>query len=243
MYGKTPEWIKVYVEGEYGFVSDGKPVYPEYKDHVHFIEEYAPDPTKTLVIGLDFGLTPAAAFLQVEASGRVVVFDEIVTFDLGAVEFVELVLQRLTTTYRAFKTFEIWGDPSGDTRGQADKNTPFLVFKNKGLIVYPTYTNDPTVRREATATLMMRLDSVGRPAFAVTPGAPTFRKALGGGFKYRRVQVVGDDRFQDVPDKNKYSHIAEAGQYGVLGAVGSALVIGGFDNKQPDYSYIDRTIT
>lgn len=29
MAGKTEDWIKVYVDGEYGFVADGKPVYPE----------------------------------------------------------------------------------------------------------------------------------------------------------------------------------------------------------------------
>lgn len=33
--GKKPEWIKVYVHGEYGFVVDGKPVYDEYSDQLH----------------------------------------------------------------------------------------------------------------------------------------------------------------------------------------------------------------
>jgi len=35
--GKTQEWINVYVHGNYGFITTGKPVYPEYQDDVHFV--------------------------------------------------------------------------------------------------------------------------------------------------------------------------------------------------------------
>jgi len=44
------------------------------------------------------------------------------------------------------------------------------------------------------------------------------RKALAGGYHYRRVQVSGDARYRDVPEKNDYSHVAEAMQYMMLGA-------------------------
>jgi hypothetical protein len=33
--GKTDEWVRVYCKGEYGFVTEGKPVFPEYHDNVH----------------------------------------------------------------------------------------------------------------------------------------------------------------------------------------------------------------
>ena len=33
--GKGDDFIKVYIDGEYGFVKEGKPVFPEYSDHVH----------------------------------------------------------------------------------------------------------------------------------------------------------------------------------------------------------------
>lgn len=44
------------------------------------------------------------------------------------------------------------------------------------------------------------------------------RKAMGGGYSYKRIQVTGDERFHDKPDKNQYSHVAEAAQYLMLGA-------------------------
>jgi len=37
--GKTKEWIDVYVHGKYGFLTDGRPVYPEYKDDIHSTSE------------------------------------------------------------------------------------------------------------------------------------------------------------------------------------------------------------
>src|SRR3546814_8676224 len=33
--GKDEDWMKVYVRGEYGFVRDGKPVYPLFRDRIH----------------------------------------------------------------------------------------------------------------------------------------------------------------------------------------------------------------
>jgi len=41
---------------------------------------------------------------------------------------------------------------------------------------------------------------------------------MAGGYKYRRIQVGGDERFKDAPDKNMYSHVAEALQYLMIGA-------------------------
>jgi hypothetical protein len=48
----------------------------------------------------------------------------------------------------------------------------------------------------------------------------------------------------DRPDKNKYSHVAEALQYLVLGAVGDSRVIGDMSGGKPlDYSYYDNMVT
>ena len=46
----------------------------------------------------------------------------------------------------------------------------------------------------------------------------TLRKGMAGGYNYRRLQVSGEERYRDVPDKNMYSHVCEAGQYMLVGA-------------------------
>jgi hypothetical protein len=238
MQGKEKEWIDVYVHGVYGFTSDGKPVFPEYKDHVHSTpEHYAPDARRTLYIGIDFGLTPAAIFGQITASGKFVLFDELCTFDMGAVSFGKLLKEKLNSKYINFKDIEIYADPAGEQRAQTDETTPFLILQNQGINAVPTYTNDFTIRREVIAEYMMRLDFNGDPAIQITPGAPTLRKGFAGGYKYKKMQVSGQERFQEKPDKGKYSHACDACQYLFLGAVGGDRVVGGYDNTVPiDYS-------
>lgn len=240
--GKTQEWINVYIHGKYGFITDGRPVYTEYNDDFHYSpNDYVVDLNRTIYVGIDFGLTPAASIGQFTSSGRLVVFDELVTFDMGAVNFGKLLKTKLNSTYRG-ATFEVYGDPAGDIRAQTDEETPFLALSAQGINAIPTHTNDFIIRREVVADYLQRLDFTGKPAFTITSGAPMLRKAMGGGYKYKRMQVSGEERFKDVPDKGKFSHVAESLQYLVLGAVGDNAVIGGYSTTALDYSTINRAI-
>lgn len=244
MAGKDQEWVNVYVHGRYGFIAEGKPVYPEYKDDIHFVSEaYEPDVRDDIFVGIDFGLTPAALFLQKTASGRIFAFDELVTEDMGAQNFSKLLRQHIKNRYPQH-TFKCYGDPSGDIRAQTDEITPFQVLMANGITAWPTYTNDFVVRREAQAASLSRLDFAGNPGFAITPGAPLFRKGMAGGYKYRRMAVPGRTAmFQDKPDKGRYSHVCEAGQYGLVGMGEGLDVISTGDWDKPiDYSTTDKLI-
>ena len=241
--GKDQEWINVYVHGQYGFVQDGKPVFPEYKDDIHHTdEEVQVDPRITVYIGIDFGLTPAAVFGAKTASGRWIIFDELVTEDMGAANFSKLLNQMINSKYSAY-TFEIYGDPAGDQRAQTDEITPFQILDANGITAWPTYTNDFIIRREAVAAPLQRLDFSGNTGFVVTPGAPMVRKALAGGYKYKRVAVTGAERYQDKPDKGRYSHVSDALQYLMVGAgEGNSVVSNGNWGKELDYSQTDRMV-
>jgi hypothetical protein len=48
-----------------------------------------------------------------------------------------------------------------------------------------------------------------------------------GAYKYRRLQVAGDERYQDKPDKNGYSHPQDALQYLALGIGDGHALVGG----------------
>ena len=66
--------------------------------------------------------------------------------------------------------------------------------------------------------LLTQLDMAGEPAIVISPKCKTLRKALAGGYKYRRLRVAGDERYEERPMKNMYSHVAEAQQYLLVGA-------------------------
>lgn len=213
--GKTEEWVKVYADGDYGYVQDGKPVYPEFRDGLH-VREIQPDPRFPISIGLDFGLTPAATFGQKLHFGRWIIFDELVCEDMGAKQFGELLGPHIRETYRDFTIGGIWGDPSGDHRAQTDKSTPFQILKAAGIHARPAPSNDFVLRREAVASCLSRLIE-GVPGLIISPRCRVLRKGMAGAYRYRRMQVPGMDRYADKPDKNMFSHVCESAQYLLLG--------------------------
>jgi hypothetical protein len=69
------------------------------------------------------------------------------------------------------------------------------------------------------------------------------RKALAGGYKYKRMAVAGQERFQDKPDKGRYSHVADSLQYLMVGAGEGSKVISNEDwGTNIDYSLTDRLV-
>lgn len=212
--GKTPEWVKVYYDGEYGFVSDGRPVYTEYTDSFHCTDWATVLPAVEIRIGLDFGLTPAAAFVQQDIHGRWRVIDELCAEDMGISRFGELLAAKIQRDY-AQHPIRLFGDPAGDQRAQTDEGTPFKILAAMGLVARPARSNDFNLRREAVAQPLMRIVD-GKPALAIHPKCRQLRKGMGGKYCYRRVQIVGDDRYHDKPDKGIYSHVCEALQYVML---------------------------
>jgi hypothetical protein len=229
MAGKDPDYIRVYYCGQYGFVREGKPVWGEYIDHIHCPGNiYEPNPLLPIYIGIDFGLTPAASIGQRTINGKWVIFDELVTEDMGTTNFAKLLGQMLRAKYPDFR-FDIYGDPAGDVRSQTDEKTPFQILRKYGINAKPAYTNDFLIRRDAVGnalTLMVE----GRPGFEITPQAKILRKAMNGGYCYKRMQVSGADKFADRPDKNKYSHVAESLQYMFIGAGEGFSVVRSMDN-------------
>lgn len=222
--GKSEDWIKVNLANEYGFVQDGKPVWPDYRDSTH-CREFELNPAFGIDIGMDFGLTPAAIFGQRTPNGQCRWRHELVTEDTGVIRFADQVKRFMSEKFPGFSINSITGDPAGDQRqgGDSEERTVFQLLEAQGLVAKPAYTNDFTVRSEAIGSVLRKLID-GEPAFLIHPDCRVTRKGLQGGYMYKRVQVAGDDRYRDVPDKNKYSHPCEAGQYWMLG-VGEAKLI------------------
>jgi hypothetical protein len=213
--GKTEDWIRVYVHGDYGFVQEGKPVVPEYRDGMH-CKEFELDARLPLVVGADFGLTPAAVIGQRHHSGQIRWRYELVTEDMGAKRFAGELRAFLAAHVPELEVERFVGDPSGDNRSQTDEHTVFQILRAEGLPFVPASTNDFTLRRDAVGHAFARLID-GEPACIVHPDCKVLRKGLMGGYQMARIQVAGAERYQDKPVKNMFSHVCEAQQYGMLG--------------------------
>jgi hypothetical protein len=212
MAGKTEDWTRVYVHGEYGFLQEGKAIYPEYADHAHCAKAPLVPRQGGATIGMDFGLTPAATFHQRQPTGTIWTFDELVSTRMGATEFAK----ELVTVIAKYPqcSFDIVGDPSGEGGGNDDR-TVFQILAANGIIARPARTNEPGLRQGAVRGVLSRLLN-GKPAWQVSPTCTRLRKAMAGGYCLRRIQVSGSERFREAPDKNMHSHVAESAEYAFL---------------------------
>ena len=151
--GKNLDWVRCYAEGKFTYVQEGKPVWPEYDDHLMSSPDAEYDPAQPLHIGLDFGLTPAAAIGQRPNNGRWIIFDEIVTEDMGLERFGQQLLAEINAKYPKAQVM-VWGDPAGMARDAIYEVTAFDYLRTIGLRAQPTASNNFKVRREAAAAPM-----------------------------------------------------------------------------------------
>ena len=213
---KTEDWINVFLLGNYGSTADGKPVYPEFKDKTHTLpEDVQAEKGLPIILGWDFGLTPACVVMQMTPKGKLIVLEEFVSEDMGIRQFAnDVVKPALMNRYAGFPRVSI-GDPAGNIRAQTDERTCLQELLEAGIATEPADTNDFIIRREAVAFFLTKM-SDGEPSFAVNPSCSMIRKGFNGRYKFERIRTNGPARFKDRPLKDEYSHIHDALQYACM---------------------------
>jgi hypothetical protein len=213
------DWCRVHVDGQYGYVQDGKPVFPEYSDDLHCTDKAAYLPGATVYRGWDFGLTPACVLSHLTASGRWIVFDELVADNVGIERFSERVLQRMGEQYPGAKCEDV-GDPAGEQRAQTDEKTCFQILQAKGIQI-SAGAQDLAMRLESVRKPLNTLAD-GKPAFALNQRCETLRRGFLGRYRYARM-ATSQERYTESPEKNAYSHPHDALQYVATRLFGQGL--------------------
>jgi len=213
---KSDDWINVFLLGNYGTTADGKPVFPEFKDKVHVASEpLKPILGLPIILGWDFGLTPACVIAQMTPRGQLLVLKEIVSQDMGIRQFAnDIVRPILVNEFGGFARFSA-GDPAGAIRAQTDERTCFQELLECGIPTEPANTNDWIPRRESVAYFLTRMAD-GLPGFILDPRCRELRRGFNGRYRYERLKVSGPSRYRDRPLKDDSSHIQDALQYACL---------------------------
>lgn len=250
--GKTKQWIDSRVLNKITVYVDGKPVWQQFNPDIHVSEQpLEPIPGWPVYVGLDFGRNPACVVGQL-VNNRWRIFAELTARDAGASIFAPLVKQLLDRrlgswrpsrrtmsmsrgddgVYRDDHTFEVefYGDPKGADGTQADETTAYDVFRSFGMPVQPApvKNNHIQTRIEAVEYAMITMVN-GYPRFLVCgTHCRTLKVACAGGYHFARIK--GTSRHKEDPEKDRYSDIADACQYLVLGAGEGRVVSGGQRN-------------
>ena len=264
--GNTDDHINVMVMGNYGTIKDGKPVYPQYSDRMHCPDK-ALGILEDLPIGLgwDGGLTPTCIIGQLTKRGQLRVIAELVSDDMGVRQFArDIVKPFLQKNFYGISINHSYIDPAGKNRGEAEAksamnilNDEYVDYDGQGNIIgnadgdivvplsmgfetEPAPTNDPTKRIDCVNSYLIKMVD-GEPGYLVSKSCPMIRKGKIGGYQYKRMQMSGEARFKDKPDKNKYSHPADAEQYMALGFQGGFVLDSNedFDDDYDDFNVND----
>jgi len=126
------------------------------------------------------------------------------------------------------------GDPAGNNRGEGEGRAAISILNDAycdddthgdrikplkmGFETLPAPTNDITRRLEAVKSFLTKMVDQGHPGYLLNKSCEYLRKGKKDRYQFKRLQIAGADlRYHDKPDKNDYSHPADAEQYLALG--------------------------
>lgn len=210
----TEEETKVFCLGEYGSLSFGKKIYPQYNDDFHAVDEIKYDDRLDILCGMDFGNTPALVLAQVSPSGQIFVFKEFTSIQSNAEELItNIVLPWLRINCPRYVVAVTAEDPSGIANSQSNGISCHTILNKLGMKPRPASSNDPLVRHNAVKSCLNK-SIMGHAALVISKsGCPTLREGFNGGYGYHGIRTLNGLVYTDKAEKNEYSHIHDALQY------------------------------
>jgi hypothetical protein len=211
--GKTEDWLRVYLRSEYGRSLSGTPVYEKtFTADFHVAKEplkYARGENYPIVIGVDFGRTPAAVFKQRDPRGRVLTLGEVCAENMGIETFINTRLNPYIANHFAGASFVCAPDPAGFAKQQMNEMSLVDVLKKAGFKCVRPPTNDPERRIQAVERLLVQ-QLEGKAMYLIDPSCETLIRGFRYGYRYK---IKKNGELEDRPDKNSFSHVHDANQY------------------------------
>jgi hypothetical protein len=239
--GKSDDWLRVYLRSEYGRSLSGTPVYEKTFVPDFHIASSALNPIRgdsyPVIIGVDFGRTPAAVFKQRDARGRVLTLGELTAENMGIETFVNTKLNPFIVNHFAGCSFVCAPDPAGYAKTQLNELSLVDILQRAGFKCVKPPTNDPEKRIQAVERLLNQ-QLEGKAMYLVDPSCATLIKGFRYGYRYK---IKKNGEMEDKPDKNPFSHVHDANQYADsvidMNVRGVQQTKGRREVKKSDYTY------
>jgi hypothetical protein len=212
-------WVKRYVHAQYGPDPSGTAVFAgAFRHSFHVVQSLEPMPNSTIYVGQDFGRDPWSILLQLDYKGRVIVLQEVPAEDIGLITHLRNNLRPVLMNPRyANRPVVVVGDPAGVAKSQYDEKNAFDILKAEGFAAVPAGTNDIDTRlRCVERWLLQQRDGAGAILFDRSR-CPKLVMGMGGHYRYSKTPL---DISKPLPDKNPWSHVCDALQYGCLALEG-----------------------
>lgn len=216
---KNQDWIKRYVDALFGDDPSGTAVFREsFRSTFHIADEVFPVSGHPLLVGQDFGRDPGSVICQLDHKGRLLVLEEVAAEDIGLQQHLNIGLRPALSNPRYLgRQIILIGDPAGMQRSTMYEETSFDLIKRAGFMAYPGPTNDIDARLRAVEHFLLSQRDGGPAMVFDRQRCPTLVRAMSGGYRYARMK---SGQRKPKPDKNQYSHLADALQYACTAAHG-----------------------
>lgn len=226
MIERGEEYVKVYAQGKYGTVVDGKAIYQSYIDDIHSVENIKLVTNEMLYIGFDYGIVSPAILIAQCIGGQIRFIKEFV----GEYETIETLAKvELIPFFNAYchgMTMRCVGDPANTGQGRQ-------ALAELKIDVDVAKTNDIETRLAAVSNGLNEFRG-GKPRILVSRiGCPALKEGFAGEYHYRRLKTVGEEKYVDTPNKtHPYSDVHDCAQYICMDILSDE----GFETKE-DYYY------
>lgn len=226
----TREQIRVLFEGKFGVTSHGKAVYRrQWSDELHVANsKLTAIKGMPLYLGWDWGRGGEAfTIAQKNKAGQLRVLHSLIAENIGLYDFAKNIVRPfMDKNYPKaewpMESIISVGDPAGKgSHGLSMDSLNYFDVLNSskdGLFsdwftTRPAKSNHIELRLNAVRYFLSHPTPTGGPGFQLNKECGELRRGFNAGYAYKRVQVSGEARYKDKPDKNSFSHAADSLQY------------------------------
>lgn len=216
--GQSQDFVKVFCLGEYGSVGFGKRVYPEFNGDLHAVDSLSSIQGLDLILGWDFGLTPACVVVQLSPRGQLLILKEYVGDGMGIRTFADsIVIPSIAKDFPYCKVGTSIGDPAGNARNEIMEEMSCIGELNSlNIPTNSARTNDIEPRLGSVRYFLNKMVD-GKPGLLLDrKKCPVLFKGFIKDYVYARLAVSGEERYKDKPNKNMASHPMDALGYACL---------------------------
>lgn len=200
----------------------GKPVFEE----AFFSDQHVSrslldvDPRRPVLVGGDGGRHPAVVFCQQNDRGQWRVLGMLYCEGIGAPRFAEEVNRYIAKRFGPLRlTFEGYGDPTSANLTESSERSWMQIMNAETRIRWRPAPggNDIELRLSAVFDALAADVGYGERGLLLDPSCDMLIQGFAGGYQYRQVRGEAGDRYEDKPNKNKFSNPMDALQNALLG--------------------------